>query len=83
MKLTSKIASLNQILTAEFILKWSAHLIIVAATIANAFDFLPWNKVLFLLGCMLWTCVGIIWRQPSLWSLNIFCGIIYIMGFIK
>ena len=55
----------------------------IAATMANAFDIVPLNKVLFLLGCVLWAAVGFVWRQPSLWSLNIFCGLIYIIGFLK
>ena len=67
----------------EFVIKWAAHLVIVAATVANAFDIAPWNKVLFLLGCGLWAWVGLIWRQPSLWSLNLFCGLIYVAGFMK
>jgi hypothetical protein len=70
-------------LNKEFVLKWLSHAIIVAATVANAFDFVPLNKVLFLLGCVLWTWVGLIWRQPSLWTLNIFCGLIYVIGLIK
>jgi len=70
-------------LNKEFILKWLANIVIVLATITNAFDIIPANKVLFLLGCVLWAWVGFVWRQPSLWSLNIFCGLIYIIGLLK
>jgi hypothetical protein len=56
--------------------------VIVLATLANAFDIVPANKVLFLVGCVLWTWVGVIWRQPSLWILNLFCGIVYVVGLI-
>jgi hypothetical protein len=66
----------------EFLLKWAANLVIVAATVTTAFDFTPYNKVLFLLGCVLWAWIGVIWKQPSLWTLNIFCAIIYIIGLI-
>jgi len=64
----------------EPLLKWLAHGVIVAATLATAFDFTPANKVLFLMGCALWAWVGVIWRQPSLWSLNVFCSFIYLIG---
>lgn len=64
----------------EFALKWSAHIVVVFATIATAFDYSPINKMLFLVGCIMWTSVGLIWRQPSLWTLNAFCGLVYIAG---
>lgn len=68
----------------DFYLKWVATIVIVFATITNAFDILPiLNKVLFLIGCGLWGWVGWIWRQPSIWALNAFCGTVYIMGLLK
>lgn len=67
----------------EFVLKWSGHIVVVLATIATAFDYNPANKILFLIGCSLWTLVGIMWRQPSLWTLNLFCGLVYITGLIR
>lgn len=67
----------------DFYLKWLATIVIVFATIANAFDIVPLNKVLFLIGCGLWGWVGWIWRQPSIWALNVFCGAVYIMGLLK
>ena len=68
--------------TLDFYLKWVATAVIVLATLANAFDIVPLNKILFLLGCVLWTWVGVLWRQPSLWILNVFCGLLYIIGLI-
>lgn len=67
----------------DFYLKWLATFVIVLATLANAFDVVPLNKVLFLLGCGLWGWVGVLWRQPSLWSLNAFCGLVYIVGLLR
>jgi hypothetical protein len=67
----------------EFLLKWAANLVIIAATVTTAFDITPLNKILFLLGCGLWACIGVIWKQPSLWTLNLFCAAIYILGFIN
>lgn len=64
-------------------LKWTAHAVVITATLATSFDITPANKVLFLLGCALWTGVGVVWRQPSLWTLNAFCGIIYLIGFLR
>jgi len=67
----------------DFYVKWAATLVIVGATMANSFDIAPLNKVLFLLGCMLWTWVGFLWKLPSLWSLNMFCGTLYVIGFMR
>jgi hypothetical protein len=64
----------------EVVIKWLAHAVIIAATLTTAFDITALNKILFLIGCFLWTWVGLIWKQPSLWTLNIFCGIVYILG---
>ena len=68
--------------TLDFYVKWVATAVIVLATLANAFDIVPLNKILFLLGSMLWAWVGVLWRQPSLWILNVFCGLLYIIGLI-
>jgi len=67
----------------DFYLKWLATFVIVLATLANAFDVVPLNKILFLVGCGLWGWVGILWRQPALWGLNVFCGAVYIVGLLK
>ena len=67
----------------EFLLKWTAHAVVVAATLTTAFDITPMNKLLFLVGCVLWTGVGLIWRQPSVWTLNMFCAAIYMIGLIR
>jgi hypothetical protein len=75
--------SANQLDTKEVVLKWVANIVIVVAAVATAFDIHPWNKVLFLVGSLLWTVVGIMWRQPSLWTLNAFCAILYIIGLSK
>jgi hypothetical protein len=67
----------------DFYLKWLATLIIVFATLANAFDIIPLNKILLLLGCALWGWVGWIWRQPSIWVLNLYCSVIYVVGLLR
>jgi hypothetical protein len=66
----------------DFYLKWTATAIIVLATLANAFDVVPLNKILFLLGSCMWTAVGLLWKQPSLWTLNLFCVTVYIIGLL-
>ncbi len=65
----------------EWILKWSANIVVIAAAIATSFDFVPLNKYLFLLGSIFWMLVGFVWRQPSLWSMNLLISLIYILGF--
>lgn len=68
--------------TIEFILKWSSTFLILAAALATSFDYTPLNKYLFFAGSFTWTCVGMIWRQPSLWLGNAVLTIIYLLGFI-
>ena len=65
------------------VLSWVANITVVLATITTALDIIPLNKVLFFFSCVLWTIVGMHWRQPSLWSLNMFCGLVYIVGMFK
>jgi hypothetical protein len=48
-----------QVLNKDFLLKWAAHAVIVAATITTALDIIPLNKLLFLTGCILWAWVGV------------------------
>lgn len=71
-----------KIMKFEFYLKWIAHGVIVLATLATAFDISPANKVLFLLGSVLWAWIGIRWKQPSLWTLNVFCASMYVVGLL-
>jgi hypothetical protein len=66
----------------EWVLKWGATICILLATVATSFDFVPLNKWLFLTGSLAWMSVGFIWRQPSLWSLNLFTTVIYVAGFL-
>ena len=67
----------------DFYLKWFATAVIVLATMANAFDVHPLNKILFLVGSGLWAWVGLMWKQPSLWGLNAFCMAVYVIGLLK
>ena len=65
----------------EWLLKWTANLIILAGAFTTSFDIVPLNKYLFLLGSVCWMIVGFIWRQPSLWTMNVIVSAIYIAGF--
>lgn len=65
----------------EFVLKWASTILILAAALTTSFDITPVNKYLFFAGSFTWTCVGIIWRQPSLWLGNAVLTIIYLLGF--
>jgi hypothetical protein len=71
------------LITSEWILKWSANIVILFAAVATSFDFTPLNKYLFLAGSLGWMLVGILWRQPSLWTMNAVVSAIYIIGFFS
>lgn len=65
----------------EWLLKWTANIVILIAAIATSFDVVPLNKYLFLMGSLCWMLVGFIWRQPSLWTMNLVVSTIYVVGF--
>ena len=67
--------------TLEFVLKWASTIIILLAAATTSLDITPLNKYLFFLGSFTWTCVGILWKQPSLWLGNGILTAIYLVGF--
>ena len=66
----------------EWWLKWGGTVFLLTATVATSFDVVPLNKILFLLGSLSWMTVGLMWRQPSMWVLNLTTSLLYIIGFI-
>jgi hypothetical protein len=66
----------------EWILKWSSNFLILLGAFATSFDYTPLNKYLFLTGSITWTLVGIMWRQPSLWTGNAILSLVYVIGFL-
>ncbi len=65
-----------------FYLKWFANLVIVCAAIATSLGW-PINSLLFLVGSVCWGIVGVIWRESSIWSLNIFLAGVYLYGVLR
>jgi hypothetical protein len=60
---------------------WVAMVLVIVATIFNSFGLD--SRLISLLSTIIWLYVGIIWKQPSLWILNLFCATIYAIGFLK
>jgi len=60
---------------------WVAMILVITATLFNSFGLD--SRLLFFLACLMWLYVGIIWKQPSLCILNLFCAAIYMIGFLK
>lgn len=67
----------------EFVLKWSSNILILLAALTTSLDIIPLNKYLFLFGSITWTIVGIIWKQPSVWTGNLILSVVYLLGFVK
>jgi len=63
----------------EFYIKWTATIVIVIATALNAIN-IQEGKYFFFTGNLLWLIVGFMWKQPSVWVLNLICGSFYIIG---
>ena len=43
-------------------------------------DIMPWYKYSGITAALLWTWLGVLWRQPSIWILNIIMILIYLKG---
>ena len=59
-------------------LKYLSASIILAAMFLHAFDMFPYNVIVHITGAILWTIVGLQWREPSI-LLN-FTPQIFILG---
>lgn len=64
-------------------LKWVANAVVIAAAVSLSFGFPETGRLLFLLGSALWFLVGWVWREASIWTMNLFLVAIYIVGYIR
>jgi hypothetical protein len=67
----------------EFFIKWSCTALVIAGAYCTALDIVPLNKVLLLISSFGWTAIGFLWRQPSLWVLNLYLIIVYGWGVLR
>ena len=73
--------SLNKKL--EFILEWSATLLLIAGVALTAWNIYPLNIYISLAGNFAWLLVALLWRKWSLITIQFVIILIYIAGVIK
>jgi uncharacterized membrane protein len=64
----------------DFWIKWSASVLTLVHVYVTAHDFAPYYKFTGIACSILWTILGILWRQPSVYLLNAILVLIYIVG---
>jgi hypothetical protein len=67
----------------DFYIKWLATLTGLTLVILTSYDITPLNKYFGALTALLWFVVGVLWREPSMYIINIVFMIVYISGIIK
>jgi len=64
----------------EFCVKWGATLLALVTVYLTSHDITPINKYFGLITAILWGWLGVIWKQPSMWLLNMIMSVLYIKG---
>ena len=67
----------------DFYVKWSATFLALATVYLTSHDFIPINKYFGLITAVLWGWLGLLWRQPSMWVLNLIMIIMYLTGILS
>jgi len=66
----------------DFYVKWSATIFALITVYLTSHDFVPLNKYFGIFTAFLWLWLGILWKQPSMWLLNIIMLVMYLSGII-
>ena len=54
-----------------FAIKWSASILQILGYSATAFDLVPWNIGLFLVGLIGWFAVGVLWNDRAIMLIHV------------
>ena len=66
----------------DFWVKWVATFVALLHVWLISHDIMPWYKYSGITAALLWTWLGFLWRQPSIWILNIIMVLIYLKGML-
>ena len=70
-------------ITVEFVVKWLATVFALITVYLTSHDMIPINKYMGILTAFLWMWLGFMWKQPSMWVLNIIMLFLYINGLLS
>lgn len=65
----------------DHVVKWTGTIATAIGVALTAFDVTPANKIVGIVGSIGWGWAGWRMREPSLWLLNAFFIMIYLVGF--
>jgi hypothetical protein len=70
-------------ITVEFVVKWLATVCALITVYLTSHDIIPINKYMGIVTAFLWMWLGFMWKQPSMWVLNIIMLGLYINGLFR
>jgi hypothetical protein len=70
-------------LNLEFIVEWSATLILLLGVWLTSFNYYPINVFVCLVANLLWLWLGFIWKKWSLIIVELVVVVIYLIGSVK
>lgn len=68
--------------TLEFVIEWSATLILLCGAALTSLNIYPMNVFFSLVGNLGWLVVSLMWRRPSLIVIQLVISVIYVAGLI-
>ena len=67
----------------DFYVKWAATVFALLTVYLTSHDYVPINKYFGLFTAILWGWLGLLWRQPSMWILNLIMIVMYLSGILQ
>jgi len=71
-----------QLKSFVFWIKWLATFSALTTVYLTSHDIIPLNKYFGLWTAFLWMILGICWREPSMWVLNVIMMMLYLKGIL-
>ena len=62
---------------------WIGTAGLIVGAMMNSFNIYPWNLWVMIIANAIWILAGVLWREPSVYWLNIFMVLAYVLGAIK
>lgn len=66
----------------SFYVKWIGTVCALATVYLTSHDIVPLNKYVGTFTAVMWLLLGVLWKQPSMWILNIIMIALYVKGIL-
>lgn len=64
----------------SFYVKWTGTFCALLTVYLTSHDIIPLNKYVGTFTAFIWLWLGVLWKQPSMWILNIIMVALYLKG---